>query len=323
MPTYTVEAFRWSGTYYNSQYNTSYQATFSDDDGAYQGGGDSNEQVQIDGGSFNATASQPYKIAVSFTDTNGDSHVEDFNFFYTSDGGWHFIPEPGSQFSVGATLGSYQSHTVGWDYDDVVCFTAGTLIATPLGDRPVQDLRAGDMVTCQDGSDKPIAYVLQRRFTAKQLRNNEKLRPVRITAGALGLGLPKRDLLVSRQHRMLAKSKISKNKFGQEDALVAAIKLTRLPGIFLDTQIQATTYYHLGFDDHEIVFAEGAPAESLLHGDDADLDLDPDAHQELTWLLAGVGATRCAPKPRANIPSPTLQKTIIGAHVEKGRPFRK
>ncbi|MGR3815543.1 MAG: Hint domain-containing protein [Cognatishimia activa] len=323
MPTYTVEAFRWTGTYYNSQYNTSYQATFSDNDGAYQGGGDSDEQVQIDGGSFNSTASQPYKIAVSFTDTNGNSHVEDFNFFYTSDGGWYFVPEPDSEFTVGATLGSYQSHSVGWDYSDVVCFVSGTMIETPEGAKPIETLCAGDLVTCGEGQTKPLAYVLKRAFSERQLERNEKLRPVRITAGAIGLGVPKRDLLVSRQHRMLVKSKISKNKFGQEDALVAAIKLTILPGIFLEPNIQDTTYYHLGFEDHEIVFAEGAPAESLLHGDDTDLITSPEAQAELEWLLPFSNGTPTTPKPKANIPSPSLQKTIVQAHLRKGRNLRK
>jgi hypothetical protein len=323
MPTYTVEAFQWSGTGYNAQYNTSYQATFSDNDGAYQGSGDSDEQVQIDGGSFNSTQGQPYKIAVSFTDNNGDAHVEDFNFFYTSDGGWYFVPEPGSEFTTGATLGSYQSHTVGWDYDDVVCFVSGTHIATPDGPRAVETLLAGDKISCEDGTVKPIAFVLCRTFSANQLLENEKLRPVRITAGALGLGVPERDLLVSRQHRMVTKSKISKNKFGQEDALVAAIKLTMLPGIFMDPVIQDTTYYHIGFEDHEIVLAEGAPAESLLHGDDADLFLNDDARDELAWLLPMAQTQHLSPRPSTKIPSPSLQKTIVKAHLAKGRALRK
>ena len=323
MPTYTVEAFRWSGTGYRSEYNTSYQATFTDDDGAYQGSGDSNEQVQIDNGSVNGTSSQPYKIAVSFTDTSGNSHVEDFNFFYTSDGGWYFVPEPGSEFTVGATLGSYQSHTVGWSYDDVVCFVSGTLIDTPNGQRPVESLSVGDLVTCQDGSAKPLTQVVTRQFRKAQLRRNEKLRPVRITAGSLGLGVPTRDLLVSRQHRMVTKSQISKRIYGAEETLVSAIRLTELPGIYVEADPMHVTYYHLGFEAHEVVFAEGAPAESLLQGDEAYLDDCPEAREELMWLLPDSQIIPKLVTPTLAIPSGKTQKKIILKHLEKELPVRQ
>ena len=322
MPDYTVEAFRWSGTGYGGQYNTSYTATFSDNDGAYQGNGDSNETVQIDGGSANATQGQPYKIAISFTDTSGNSHVEDFNFFYTSDGGWHFIPEPGSHFTVGATLGVYQGHSVGWNYSDVVCFVSGTRITTPKGKRKVETLKVGDLITCQDGTQRRLTQVLSRRFTRKQLARHENLRPVRITAGSLGLGLPTQDLVVSRQHRILTKSRISKRLFGTEEALVAAIKLTVMPGIYVETEARDVEYFHLGFETHEVIFAEDAPAESLLRGDDAILANSPEARQELSWLLPD-STSMFDERDSQNIPSPKLQKTILAKHRDKGRALRK
>ena len=322
MPDYTVEAFRWSGTGYGGQYNTSYTATFSDNDGAYQGSGDSNETVQIDGGSANATQGQPYKIAISFTDTSGNSHVEDFNFFYTSDGGWHFIPEPGSEFTVGATLGVYQSHSVGWNYSDVVCFVSGTRITTPKGKRKVETLKVGDLITCQDGTQRRLTQVLSRRFTRKQLARHENLRPVRITAGSLGLGLPTQDLVVSRQHRILTKSRISKRLFGTEEALVAAIKLTVMPGIYVETEARDVEYFHLGFETHEVIFAEDAPAESLLREDDAILANSPEARQELSWLLPD-STSMFDERDSQNIPSPKLQKTILAKHRDKGRALRK
>ena len=51
-----------------------------------------------------------------------------------------------------------------------------------------------------------------------------KVQPVRILAGALGHGMPQRDLLVSRQHRMLVSSAICERMFGLEQVLVSAIK---------------------------------------------------------------------------------------------------
>ncbi|HGG05312.1 MAG TPA: hemolysin, partial [Aliiroseovarius sp.] len=236
MAQYTVTAFKWTGTFYNAQYTTSYSAIFDDNDPNYEGGGDADESVSIDNGPFQATASSPYNISVSFTDVNGDPFVEDFYFFNTGNE-WYFVPGPGSAFTVGATLGSYQSHTVGWQYADIICFTSGTFIETDAGPRLIEDLRPGDMVTCADGSYSPLRLIMRRDIDGFDLFQNPNYYPVRILAGALGAGIPGRDLLLSRQHRLLLRSAIAERMFGQREVLVSAIRLTALPGIFVDDKV--------------------------------------------------------------------------------------
>ena len=54
--------------------------------------------------------------------------------------------------------------------------------------------------------------------------------------------------------------------FGADATLVSAIQLTQLPGIFIDTKINDLRYFHILLQNHEIVFAEGAPTESLHLG---------------------------------------------------------
>ena len=97
-----------------------------------------------------------------------------------------------------------------------------------------------------------------------------KLWPVRICVGALGNGLPERDLLVSRQHRMLVSSRIALRMFGQADVLIPAIRLTALPGIAIDTNVTEVEYFHILLANHEVVFAEGAATESLYTGKGSD-----------------------------------------------------
>ncbi|MEE2945184.1 MAG: Hint domain-containing protein [Pseudomonadota bacterium] len=321
MPDYTFEVFRWTGTYYNATYNTSYEATYSDNDANAGGSSDSDEQVSIDGGAFNATGGQPYSIQVSFTDVDGDPHVETFNFFYTADGGWYFAPLPDSEFTVGATLGSYQSHTVGWAYEDVVCFAAGTMIETDNGPRLVEHLVAGDLLITQNGEAKKLVLNMSRRLDAEQLKANDKLYPVRISAGSLGGGLPKRDLLVSRQHRMLVSSKIAERMFGKAEVFISAIKLTELPGIFIDHSVTSVSYHHLLMENHEVIFAEGAPAESLLTGDEAMKTLAPEQLEELKILFPELAEMNTA-KPATLIPNSKSQKRLVARHGQNRQPLR-
>lgn len=320
MAQYTVEAFRWSGTGYNSQYNTSYTAVFDDDDGAYEGRGDNDERVSIDGGSFRPTTGSSYAIDISFTDTGGGTHVETFYFFRTG-GKWYFTPGPGSEFTVGATLGTYQGASMGWDYADVTCFCRGTLIATDRGPVPVERLLPGHKAVTADGRLAELRMVLRRRVEAAELEDFPKLRPVQISKGALGGGLPKRDLRVSRQHRMLVSSRISARMFGAGEALVAAVRLTELPGIGLDAACDEAEYYHLIFDAHETVLAEGAPSESLYLGPEALKTIPEAAMNELRLLFPWLAAPSAMPVPSKPIPEPGRQKQLVARHRKNARPL--
>ena len=318
MALYTVTAFKWSGTGYNATYNTSYSATLNDNDPAYEGGGDADETVSIDGGAFNSTSSSPYAIDISFTDINGVAHVETFYFFNTG-GEWYFIPAPGSAFTVGATLGSYQSHVVGWNYSDVTCFVRGTRIRTANGELLVEDLRAGMMVETLDAGLQKLRLVLQREISAAELAENPKMRPVFMPAGSLGSGLPTRDLRVSRQHRMLVSSPVVQRMFGQNGVLVSAIKLAALPGICVDKEIPKVEYFHLLFDDHQVVFAEGTPSESLYTGELALNALPQEAVEEIFEILPQMARLDYHCEPARIIPEDRRQKRLVERHVKNGR----
>lgn len=310
MAQYTVEAFRWSGTGYNAQYNTSYTAILDDNDANYEGGSDADETISINGGAFGATASVPYVIDVSFTDTLGNPHVESFYFFNTG-GNWYFVPEPGSAFTVGATLGSYQSHTTGWQYSDVACFVGGTMITTDCGLVDVADLRPGSRVQTMDGTFQPVRLVLSRKIEPYELGENPKLRPVRISAGALGEFLPKRDLLISRQHRMVCNSPVTRRMFDAETAFVAAARLLDLPGVYVDDDIREVTYFHLVFEDHQVVLAEGALSESFLVCEKTITDLTPDSQAELFAIFPKLKRAKQYAKPAVTLPSRKRQKQLI------------
>lgn len=174
------------------------------------------------------------------------------------------------------------SHRQDNEYEEfVACFAQGTLIQTPDGTAAVESLQPQDLVRSIDGTDVPVQLRLSRHLGAAELRANPKLRPIRITAGALGQGLPTRDLLVSPQHRMLATGALCARMFGEEQVLVSARKLEALPGIYADQTLDEVTYHHIIFAAHQVVFAEAAPSESFFPGRQAIEGMDAASKDEL------------------------------------------
>ena len=138
-----------------------------------------------------------------------------------------------------------------------VCFTRGTLIDTPDGPRLIEELQAGDLVLTLDGGAQPLLLVSSKIFPATGLNA-----PVRIRKGALG---NTRDLKVSQQHRMLVSGWRSELLFGEPEVLVAAKHLANGRNIAIENGGEVE-YFHLLFEDHQIVWAEGARSESYHPG---------------------------------------------------------
>jgi hypothetical protein len=207
------------------------------------------------------------------------------------------------------------------DISIMVCLTKDTLIDTPNGPTLVQDLRAGSIVDTLNGA-RPLRWIGCKSLTADDLTKNEKLRPVLIRADALGHGVPARDMRVSRQHRMMVSSIIAQRMFGVRDVLVSAIRLTDLPGIDVDTTVRPTTYFHLLFDEHEVICADGAHTESLFAGPAAMEALSRDARREILTpfpeLTQGI-----TPAPAVHIPARREQIELITRHNRNGRALQQ
>ncbi|MAU51320.1 MAG: type I secretion protein [Roseovarius sp.] len=148
----------------------------------------------------------------------------------------------------------------------VPCFTPGTLIATPRGEVPVEELREGDRVITRDNGLQEIRWTGARGLGAGALMAAPHLRPVLIRAGALGHGLPERDMLVSPQHRLLLTSERAALYFGEREVLAAARHLTGMEGID-EVAASGVTYIHFLCDRHEVVLSNGAWTESFQPGD--------------------------------------------------------
>jgi hypothetical protein len=203
----------------------------------------------------------------------------------------------------------------------VPCFTRDTVILTQTGQRPIQALSIGDMISTLEDGLNPIRWIGHRSFDRAALLDNSRLWPVRILSGALGNGLPRRDLLVSRQHRMLVQSKIAERMFGTSEVLVPAIKLTALPGIFVDETVAGVEYFHLLFDRHQVIFAENAPTESLFTGAEAMKSLGAEARREIFEIFPELIEKRLTLTPARLIPRGRQQVRLVERHRKNNKPL--
>jgi len=172
----------------------------------------------------------------------GDGDIETVNFSYT-------IAEEGVADPV--------TDTAYVTINSIPCFVAGTLIATPTGEVPVERFTPGDLVLTHDNGPQPLRWVGRR-----QVRAEAALAPVRIAAGALG---NHRALLVSPLHRILIRDALAELLFGEPEVLVAAKDLVNDRSVRVETG-GMVDYVHILFEDHQVVFSEGLATESYLPG---------------------------------------------------------
>ena len=202
-------------------------------------------------------------------------------------------PEDGTVFFLDGSGNTIGSMTF-FDIENVIpCFTPGTLVETDEGPVLVEDLMAGDRVLTRDSGYCAIRWTGRRDLTAVELACDPSLRPVLIAAGAMGQGLPERDMMVSPQHRMLFCGPRAEILFGEAEVLVAAIHLVGLPGISRQSGA-GVSYVHLMFDRHEILRADGAWSESFQPGERTIGAMEEATRAELLTLFPALATGACA-----------------------------
>lgn len=145
------------------------------------------------------------------------------------------------------------------EIENIICFTPGTRVATPQGLRNIEDLRVGDLVVTRDHGLQPIRWI-----EARTVPGIDRFAPVRISPNVLA-GQDS-ALVESPQHRVLFQGYRAEMLFGESEVLVAAKHLVDGMDVTQDEQAEVT-YIHMLFDQHEIIYAQGAATESFHPGD--------------------------------------------------------
>lgn len=136
-----------------------------------------------------------------------------------------------------------------------MCFLRKTYIRTPDGEIPVEDLQVGDKVVTVRGDHRSIKWIGHQRFKLGNPSLREDIMPIRIQQHAIDQGVPQRDLYVSPGHALFI-----------DGALTRAMDLVNGTSITpaLPPGIETVDYYHILLDRHEVILADGAPAETFL-----------------------------------------------------------
>ena len=158
------------------------------------------------------------------------------------------------------------------------CFLAGTRIATPDGPVPVEHLAVGDRVVTAGGLTQPIVWIGSGRVSATRGQRTAAT-PVIVRKGAIEDNVPDRDLRITKGHSLYV-----------DGVLVPVECLINHRTVTWDDHAQEVSLYHIELETHDVLLANGAPAES--YRDDGN-----------RWLFqnANTGWNQPAKPPRAPI----------------------
>lgn len=170
----------------------------------------------------------------------------------------------------------YDATLVSTRVEPFVCFAGEAPIATARGLIPAVKVELGDMLLTMDNGFQPVRWIGRRRIAGQGA-----MTPVEFDAGAIGNSA---RLRLSPNHRVLLRSWKAELLLGESEVLVAAKHLVNGTSI-RNAPCRAVTYVHFLLDNHEVLFANGAPCESLFLGDGTKQSLSPEALTEIHTLF--------------------------------------
>ena len=132
------------------------------------------------------------------------------------------------------------------------CYARGTRLLARRGEIAIEALRIGDQLAVASGGFRPVVWIGERRLDLRRHPRPHEVRPVRVIAQAFGAGLPRCDLWLSPGHNIAF-----------EGALIPISALVNGASIMQERR-DSIEYWHVELDAHDVILAEGLPAESYL-----------------------------------------------------------
>ena len=137
------------------------------------------------------------------------------------------------------------------------CFLRGTKIQTAEGECKVEDLAIGDMLPTMFGGLCPVQWIghypIKKSDPSKSWAKDAL--PVRIARSAFAANVPHADLYVTAGHAVLIDGVLV-----PAEMLINGTTVTR----FEAREYDELEFFHIKLESHDVIYAEGAPLETLL-----------------------------------------------------------
>jgi hypothetical protein len=141
------------------------------------------------------------------------------------------------------------------------CFLKGTKIRTAEGERKIEDLAIGDLLPTMFRGLRAVQWI--GRYSLKKSDPSKawvkEALPVCIARSALAPNVPHADLYVTAAHSLLIDGVLV-----PAEILVNGATITRY-----EPESDELEFFHVKLDSHDVVYAEGAPAETLANVDES------------------------------------------------------
>jgi Hint domain len=138
------------------------------------------------------------------------------------------------------------------------CFLKGTKIETADGERKIEDLKVGDLLPTKFGGLRPVQWIGRYPFKKSDPSKPwiKEALPVRIARSALAPDVPHSDLYVTWGHSLLIDGVLV-----PAEVLINGTTITRYEA----REFDELEFFHIKLEAHDVIYAEGAPAETLLN----------------------------------------------------------
>jgi len=212
----------------------------------------------------------------------------------------------GTNYILGTTYGA-DSTTLTSANIPPPCYRRGTLILTDRGEVPVEELTIGDRVVTVSGEAKPVRWIGMRSYDGRFIAGKRNVLPIVIKAGALSEGIPTRDLWISPEHalyidRLLVPARL----------LVNGMTITQVPAV------ERLEYFHIELDPHDVIFAEGAAAETYVECDNRLMFQNASEYGKLYPEGLACSGRSCALRIGEGMAAVTIRKRLLARAAALG-----
>jgi autotransporter passenger strand-loop-strand repeat protein len=204
-------------------------------------------KIELTGVAFDASSPQPTLL-------NDDTH---HNVLEVQANGSTYLLQldPGHDFSGVAFSALPNPSAAGTEITN--CYVTGTRILTERGEVAVERLAAGDFVVTASGARRPVKWIGRRRLNCRRQADPTAVWPYRVLADAFAPGAPHTDLWLSPDHCIAVDAGPGARVFIAVSALANGATIAQVP-------CDEVTYWHLELESHDVLMANGLPAESYL-----------------------------------------------------------